>query len=563
MKKEDFYSEIAEILKGRKLNKQELANLKIKLCSKYNLKDIPTDIQILLNVEKKDLPRLKPRLVTKPTRTISGVAVVAVMTKPIPCVHGKCIYCPGGLNSVFGDMPQSYTGREPATMRAARAGFEPYVQVFNRIEQYAVTGHAFEKVELIVMGGTFTSFPQEYQKEFVMDCFKAMNDFSALFLKENFDFSKFKDFFELPGDIRDEERGESIQKKVLILKKKGKKTLAYEQKRNETARIRCIGLTIETRPDFGRLKEGNEMLALGCTRAEIGVQSVYGDVLKKIKRGHTVKDTIDSFRILKDLGFKINAHYMLGLPGSDPEKDLAGLKELFANPDFRPDMLKIYPCLVVKGTGLYNLWKRDKYAPISTSEAAGIIAEFKKEVPKYVRIMRVQRDIPSTVISSGVDRTNLRQYVKKIAEMRGIKCNCIRCREIGRAQRIGKIEILVEEYYASRGKEFFISAEDVKNNLIAGFCRMRFPSQGLRKEITGKTVIIRELHVYSPAAEIGKKVKTSYQHRGFGKALLKKAESIAKANGKYKVLIISGVGAREYYRKLGYIKEGAYMGKRI
>ena len=302
------------------------------------------------------------------------------------------------------------------------------------------------------------------------------------------------------------------------------------------------------------------MLRLGCTRVEVGVQSVYDEALKRIKRGHSVKDTIDSIKILKNLGFKINAHYMLGLPGITPKKDLEGLKELFENENFKPDMLKIYPCMVVEGTKIYKEWKNKKFKPLTTKKAAEMIANAKKFIPKYVRIMRVQRDIPTYMTAAGVDRTNLRQYVEQITKEKKIKCQCIRCREVGRARKIGKPTIKAMHYNASDGNEFFISAEDKYNNLH-GFCRLRFPSKSLRKEITEDSALIRELHVYGTAVGIGK--QGEIQHKGIGKKLLKKAEEIAKTYHKNKIVVISGIGVREYYKKLKYKKEGVYMVKFI
>lgn len=348
-------------------------------------------------------------------------------------------------------------------------------------------------------------------------------------------------------------------------------SLKQIQKENETALIRCVGLTIETKSDFGKLYHGNIMLELGCTRVELGIQSIYNKVLEATHRGNTVADNIESIRILKDLGFKINAHYMPGLPLTTKKMDLKGLKELFENPDYMPDMLKIYPCMVMEGTKLYDYWKAGKFKPLTTKEAAEIIAESKKFFPKWVRIMRVQRDIPTYITSSGVDKTNLRQYVEKICREKNIKCRCIRCREVGFYSKnkdnikinFNKIQITTTEYNASKGKEFFIEAEDMKNDILIGFVRLRFPSQFLREEITEKSALIREIHVFSSAVQIGKKSEDSFQHRGLGKKLLKKAEEIARQNGKNKMVIISGIGAREYFRKLGYEMEGVYMVKRI
>ena len=288
--------------------------------------------------------------------------------------------------------------------------------------------------------------------------------------------------------------------------------------------------------------------------------------MEKTNRGNTVKDNVESIRILKDLGFKINAHYMPGLPFTTRGMDKKGLKELFENEAYRPDMLKIYPCMVLKGTRLYDDYIKGNFKPLKTKEAAELIAWFKQFVPKYCRIMRVQRDIPTYATDAGVDRTNLRQYIEKELKKSSITCNCIRCREVGHKLHLNKNlkiespEIAVIEYKASKGKEFFISYEDIKANTLLGFCRLRFPSQFLRKEITEKSALIRELHVFGSAVSIGK--KGSIQHTGIGKMLMKKAEEIALQNHKNKIVVISGIGARDYYKKLGYEGEGAYMVKK-
>ena len=557
-----FYTELIAELKKKDYSNKQLAKLKRDLCSKYKIGRIPTNIEVLLAGGKGDLELLKKKLLTKPMRTGSGVAPVALMTKPFKCPHGKCIMCPGGVGSVFGDVPQSYTGREPATMRGIRNNYDAYLQVFNRLEQYVILGHNCEKVELILMGGTFPSFPVRYQKEFVWGAFKAMNDFGKMFyVKGEFNFIKFKEFFELPvADLGDKARIKRVQKKLLKMKgrfKEGK--LEKEQRRNEKAKIRGIALCIETRPDYGKLEHGNQMLDLGCTRIEIGIQSVYEDVLKKIQRGHTAEETKESIRVLKDLGFKIAGHYMPGLPEVGKKKDLAGMKKLFSDPNYKPDMLKIYPCMVTKGTKLHELWKKGKYKPLNAKNAAKLIVEFKKSAPTYCRIQRIQRDIPTYQIVAGVEMTNLRQYIHEKFKP---NCRCIRCREPGKRKiNWKKVKLKVLEYRASQGIEFFISAEDVENDILIGFCRMRFPSQSLRKEITDETALIRELHVYGTAVGIGE--EGLIQHKGWGKKLLKRAEEIAKDKGKNKVVVISGMGVRGYYRKLGYRREGFYMVKQL
>lgn len=577
---QQFYKELIGILKEKKLVKNDLHKLKIKLSKKYNLGKIPTDIEVFLNTEYE----ARNLLVTKPVRTISGVAVIALMTAPHKCPHGRCVFCPGGPGSYYGDVPQSYTGKEPSTMRAIRNDYDPYLITMNRLEQYICSGHIPEKAEIIIQGGTFPAMSKDYQDYFVKFIFKAMNDFSDLFYdkeknenhkkeksnnaESKFNFKKFKEFFELPGDIYDKVRVASVKEKLLKLKEKSsgksasnisnKFTLEKEQLKNETAMIRCVGLTIETKPDWGFLEHGNEMLRQGATRIELGIQTTKDNVLKATNRGHTIKDSIKSIQILKDLGFKLNFHMMPGLPKTTHEEDIEILKEIFDNPYYRPDMLKIYPCMVMPGTPLEIQYKRGQFIPITTQEAAEIISEFKRYIPKYCRIQRIQRDIPTFQTTAGVDKTNLRQYVEELVNKKGITCQCIRCREAGR-KGIGKnYKINVIEYNSSGGIEYFISADSDIDSLL-GFCRLRMPSESLRSEITSKTALIRELHVFGTAASLG--IEGDVQHRGVGKKLMLKAEEIAKQNSKTKMCVISAVGTREYYKKLGYKRDGVYMSK--
>ena len=536
---------------------QDITKLKIRLCKKYGITSTPTNIHLLGQL--KECPdKIKKIFITKPSRSLSGVNVIAIMTKPIQCPHGKCIYCPGGLKSIFGDVPQSYTGKEPATMRAIRAGYDSYKQVFNRLEQYVVSGHTPEKIELIIMGGTFLSYPEKYQNFFVKNAFMAMNDFSDKFFSEkSLNMGRIKKFFELPANVKDNNRIRRIFARIERLKGRKKSTLIAEQRRNEKSNIRCVGMTIETRPDYGMLSHGNRMLSLGATRVELGVQSVYNRVLKFVHREHTIEDVKKSTRILKDLGFKINYHYMIGLPLMNAKSEILGLKKLFSDKDLRPDMLKIYPCMLMRGTKLYELYLKGDYEPINTKAAVKIISSFKPFVPEYCRIMRIQRDIPSKYALNELSN-NLRQLVAADMRKSGKECKCIRCREIKNLQfNLDDAETKIMRYKASKGTEFFISVEC--NNKIIGFCRLRFPSQSLRKEITKDSAIVRELHVYGKAEKIGKKGVS--QHRGIGKHLMQTAEQICIKHKKRKILVISGIGVREYYKKLGYKLEGPYMVK--
>jgi len=650
--------EILEELKKQDIkNQYQLNKIKLKILNKHKangkLNQIPKNADIYFAASEYYRKKFKDLLSLKPVRTISGVAPIALMSEPYPCPHtmkgiGPCTYCPGGPGSPFGDVPQSYTGKEPSTRRAIRNNYDPYLIVFNRLEHYVAMGKVPDKAEIIIQGGTFTFFPKVYQEYFVKYALKAMNDFSKMFFGENgdIDMPKFKKFFELPRVISEEDnRIKSIQNKLLYIKhldlnesrvkveveklffgnnfyfnEKLNNALGKEltnnqneitvsaqgtslnfieiqnienanmkairniqnkikteniiplslnqvQKENESSFIRCVGMTIETKSDFGKLYHGNLMLELGCTRVEIGIQSIYDEVLEATNRGNTVADNIESIRILKDLGFKINAHYMPGLPLTTREMDLKGLKELFVNPDYMPDMLKIYPCMVMKGTKLYDDWKSGKFKPLTTREAAGIIAEAKKYFPEFTRITRIQRDIPTYMTAGGVDRTNLRQYVEKLCTEKGIKCRCIRCREAGlnfvhnKNINLENLKIKVVEYEASHGREFFIAAEDKETDTLFGYCRLRFPSQFLREEITEDAALIREIHVYSAAVQIGKKSDDSFQHKGIGKQLMARTEEIANEHGRNKIVVLAGIGAKQYFVKLGYNHDGHYMSK--
>ena len=535
----EYYIELFKEIEKRKLKTiDDVLKLRRELCRKFNPKSLPSIIEILMHANYSQFKKLK-FLITKPSRTISGVTPIALMTKPSKCPHGKCIMCPGGINSVFGDVPQSYTGAEPSTMRGRRNNYDPYLTTFNRLEQYYLLNQSYDKVELIIQGGTFPALPLEYQNEFITYSLKALNDFK-------FSLAQFKKFFELPSEMNPE-RTKRIQERILKLK--GKSNLKKEQKRNETSKIRCVGLTIETRPDYAKLEHANIMLEQGCTRVEVGVQTTNDKVLKIIKRGHTVKDSIEAFRTLKDLGFKVHAHIMLGLP-----EDKNELMKIF-DEDFRPDMLKIYPCMVMPGTELEILYNEKKFIPLTTNDVIKILSKFKTQIPEYVRIMRIQRDIPTTQIIAGVDKTNLRQMLQEYMKKNNLHCNCIRCNEIKSKIENPKLEVI--EYTASKGKEFYISFKQEQE--IIGYCRLRFPSQSLRNEITKDSAIVRELHVFGTA--IGLEQKGTIQHKGFGKKLLKKAEEICKQNNKKKILVISGIGVREYYVKLGYSRDGPYVSK--
>jgi elongator complex protein 3 len=505
----EFNSRMIEAVKeGTVSDRDELQRFKLKLCQKMGLPDVPPNSDILADVSPEDRKLLEPFLVKKPMRTSSGVAVVAVMTSPFPCPHGKCAYCPGGVDN---GSPQSYTGKEPAARRAERNAFDPYEQVKDRIQQLTAIGHKTDKIDLIIMGGTFTSRDSEYQEWFVRRCYDAMN-----------------------GTDSDK--------------------VEVAQELNATADHRCIGLTVETRPDVFGDKQIEASMRLGTTRVELGVQILDDDILMAMDRGHGIDAVIRSTKACKDHGLKVCYHIMPGLPGSDPEKDLECFERIFNDPDFRPDMLKFYPTLVIEGTKLYDMWKNGEYLPLDVETAVELLSKMKSHVPEYVRIQRIQRDIPVPQISAGILKSNIRQLVQEHMAATGRACRCIRCREVGHTSAIlddiSSVKEKVTEYEASGGIERFIALE--YDDSLIGYARLRTDGSN--------TATIRELKVFGKIAAIGA-VGEDWQHRGFGKELVAEAERFAKEDGKTQIRITSGVGVRGYYVSLGYRLEAPYMVK--
>ena len=558
--KAELLQEIQDILPKIK-TKRQLDDMKSGLSKKYKLGRNMSNIDILSNVKN---PNFKI-LLTKPTRTISGVTPISVMSKPANCPsQAKCIYCPGGINSIFGNTPKSYPGNSPGIIRAIRNDYDPYLQVFNRLEHYVLLNQDITKVEFIIMGSTFLFFEKRYKEDFIKFCLKALNDFSELFVNNNeIDFEKFTDFFELPASIKDQERINRIKAKVLKIK--SETTLEKEKSRNENTFSRCVAMCLETRPDYSFEDHISEMLDYGTTRVEIGVQTLSPEIMKTIKRGHSVEDSIKATQLLKDSFLKVTYHSMLNLTGSSIDNDKYELKEIFDNPDYRPDSLKIYPCLVFKGTELYDLWKQGKHEVFSMDQIVDIICESKKHIPRYCRIMRINRDIPTFMSEAGVRKTNLRQYVDEELKKRKIKCSCIRCRE-PKLKNISWEDVKLKRfnYEASKGQEIFLTYEDTKNDILLGFVRLRIPYKPFRPEITNKSAGIRELHVYGEAIKIGEK-SNKIQHKGLGIKLMQEAEKIAKEEYNInKLLVISGIGVKNYYiNKLGYKKDGVYVSKNI
>ncbi len=518
-----MYLQLAKEIAERARNKQDVMRIKRKFAKKLRLSKIPSDAEILRSAEGTEFyEKLREILRVKPVRTISGVAVVAVMTSPAPCPHGRCIPCPGGVER---NTPQSYTGLEPAAMRGKQHNYDPFKQVTARLTELSKIGHDVSKVEIIVMGGTFPARDKEYKESFMLGIFNALNSFG---------------------------REPTFDTDIEVAKAK-----------NENAYARCVGITFETRPDYAREEHILEMLKFGGTKVEIGVQSIYDDVLEAIRRGHGVKEVVEATQKLRDSAFKVGYHVMPGLPGSDFKRDLKMFKELFSREEFKPDYLKIYPTLVVEGTELYEMWRRGEYRPYTTEEVVELIARAKKYFPEWVRVQRIQRDIPVKA-AIGLDKGNIRQLVRERLKELGYSCRCIRCREVGHKgvdpREWDRAELVVRKYRASGGVEYFISFEIEEYDALVGFVRLRFPNKPFI-DVLEDTALIRELHVYGRAVPVGKS-GNAFQHRGFGERLLKQAEEIARE--KYdRIAVISGVGVRNYYRKLGYHKEFEYMVKSL
>lgn len=506
--------------------KADVNAAKLRVASKYSLKRFPSNSELIALLKPHEKLKLLPLLRRKLTRTISGVTVIAVMTKPHPCPkNSPCIYCPGGPPY---NVPQSYTGHEPASMRGIQNQYDPYMQVTSRVAQLEAIGHTVDKIELIIMGGTFPATPTQYQEYFVQRCLDAITQQTSA-------------------------------------------TLEQAKKQAETSRRRNVGITIETRPDYAKPQHVDYMLKLGATRVELGVQNIYDDIYELVNREHSVQDVIDATQTLKDAGLKVAYHLMPGLPGSNPKRDLEAFKTIFTNPNYRPDMIKIYPCLVLKNTKLHEMWRKGEYKPYTNEQAAELIVEIKRHVPPWIRIMRVQRDIPAQLIEAGVNQSNLRQVVQRKLREKGIRCRCIRCREIGHRMLQNNITLdpnniktLIHKQTASEGTDIFISTEDPTTDTLIGYLRLRIPSpKAHRPEINKQpAAIIRELHVYGPLVPVGKHQIDAWQHKGYGAKLLAEAEKIAREEyGLKKILVTSALGTKQYYKKFGYNHDGPYMSK--
>ena len=530
--KEKLIIDLFGLFRDKKL---EINSAKRILAKKYKIGFLKNTelLKIYHNlIENKILPKDKnfqQFLITKPIRSLSGIINISVLTKPYPC-PGKCIYCPKEKG-----LPQSYLRGEPAVQRAILSRFSPALQIKNRLKSLEKTGHPTDKIELRIIGGTWSYYPEEYKFWFIKECFRAVN-----------------------SSLQNNSPANSCFDKIL-------KELLIEQRKNEHSKRKIVGITIETRPDYINEKEIKEMRILGITRVEIGVQSVYDDILDLNKRGHSVKETIKATRLLKKNGFKVLYQMMLNLPGSNKKTDEKMFSELFSNQDFMPDLLKIYPLALVKNAPIYKLYLSGKYKPYNKKELISLLIRIKQKVPYWCRIQRIIRDIPSEkIIEGGAKISNLREIVQGEMKKRGLFCRCIRCREIGEGKNKKDIFLFREEYFASGGKEIFLSIETKDRKKLYGILRLRIDNNDDNKFFRALkgSAIIREIHIYGKTTPTGQK-GINIQHRGLGKKLIKEAEKTAEENGFKKITVIAGIGTRNYYRKLSYRLKETYMVKRL
>ena len=511
-----------------------LNRLRGDIARKHRLSSTPPLTSIIAAVPEHYKKYILPKLIAKPIRTSSGIAVVAVMCKPHRCPHiaytgNICVYCPGGPDSDFEYSTQSYTGYEPTSMRAIRARYDPFEQARGRVDQIKSLGHSVDKVEYIIMGGTFMSLPEDYRNHFISQLHNALSGYQT-------------------GDVDEAVRA------------------------GEMSTIKCVGITIETRPDYCLDQHLSAMLRYGCTRLEVGVQSLYEDVARDTNRGHTVAAVAETFKLSKDAGFKVVSHMMPDLPNVGMERDIDQFVEYFENPNFRTDGLKIYPTLVIRGTGLYELWRTGRYKNYTPNGLVDLVARILALVPPWTRIYRVQRDIPMPLVTSGVENGNLRELALSRMKDFGTTCRDVRTREVGINEvknkiRPSQVELVRRDYVANGGWETFLAYEDPKQDILIGLLRLRKCSSThtFRPELTGQqTSLVRELHVYGLAVPVHGRDKDKFQHRGYGTLLMKEAERIARdEHGSSKISVISGVGVRSYYAKLGYTLDGPYMSKML
>lgn len=517
-------------------------------------------------------PGLDILLRKRDVRTQSGVAIITVLTKPYPC-PGTCTYCPTEVR-----MPKSYIETEPAAQRALINHFDPYMQVYARLNALKNNGHPTDKIELIVKGGTWSAYRWDYQLWFIRRCFDACNDFGSERVSVGNDELKedvvgnFK-FVDLP-EMRTHEEIAAFTTKEL-------ERITAAQLYNETASNRIIGMTLETRPDWVRPNTVWQLRVLGCTRVELGLQHTDNEILDLVKRGHTIEQTAEAMRLLRHAGFKVDVHTMPQLPGTTPEKDFDMYVKIFTDEALRPDMLKIYPCVVTPTAEIAEWYADGRYNPYPLEDLIEMLVRVKSElIPRYCRISRLIRDIPGNEIIAGNTVTNLRETIQRLMAARGLRCNCLRCREIGHAsqrepqlfEEFQRAQLFVDEYRASEGTEYFLSIEDPERRAVFAFARLYLPDRVTDDAVnklhellpeTNHTAFIRELHTYGFLVPLTGDNTKDQQHKGLGKRLMLKAEEIASAAGFTTMTVISGVGVRGYYEKIGYRREGTYMVKSL
>ena len=523
-----------------KLKNEFSSEYKISNVKNINLIKSYRDLLNLWKIEKdKNLEKL---ISLRGVRSQSWVAVITCLTKPFPCPW-KCIYCPSENK-----MPKSYLSNQPAAMRAVLNKFDPFNQVQNRLASLMVTGHDISKIEIIIIGGTWSFLPKQYQTSYI----KSIYDW--LTQKINPDFiSTNWDIFKVPKITRTEKS----------------KTLKQAIDKNESSLYRCVWMTLETRPDYLDKKEIKRMRSFWCTRVEIWVQSLFDDVQAITKRWHTRQDTANATKLLRDSGFKISYHLMPGLPWSNLKKDIKTVRLTFEHEDFKPDLIKFYPCVVTPFTTLEKIWREWWFKPMDQIELKPILIKMKQLVSKWCRITRLVRDIPSESILDWCKIINLRQLIQDEMKEKNIKCKCIRCREIKWQEIIFEnVKLVRENYKASWWDEIFLSFDDIKNDKLISLLRLRIPSHYFEKskhfiKELEWSAIIREIHTYWFHTSIWEK-DWNTQHFWFWRKLLEKAEEIVKEEyWLSKIAVIAGVWVRSYYEKNWYHLEGTYMVKSL
>lgn len=474
------------------------------------------------------------KLRMKPVRTLSGVTTVTVLTKPYPC-PGKCIFCPTDVR-----MPKSYLPDEPGAMRGVEHNFDPYAQVKSRLKQLENLGHPTDKIELLILGGTWSSYKRDYQEWFVARCFDAMNETKNL-----------------SADLTDYAENKKENRR-------NQRNLRMIHSENESAPHRNVGLVIETRPDEITPDELRWLRHLGVTKVQLGAQSLDDHILEINKRGHDVASTHRAVSLLRAAGFKIVLHWMPNLLGATPESDRADFAKLWTG--LCPDELKIYPNQLLANAELYEYWQRGEFHPYSTQQLIDLIVDIKPTIPRYCRVNRVIRDIPSTHVVEGNRRTSLRQDVHIEMKKRGVHCECVRCREV-RAKNINPESLRLDDlvYQTDSAEEHFISFV-TPDDKIAGFIRLSlpneiFPAAGL-SDLDG-AALIREVHVYGQSLPVGADRAGAAQHVGLGSRLLVEADATARARGFRRMAVISAVGTRGYYLERGFTRGEYYLVKQL